>query len=85
MVPSLAENDFDDVVDTEQIVGFAVGRKRARAMHVLGDDIVAAVLLARVVDRQNVRMLESAHHLGLVEEHFARHPRLVLVFVLDEV
>ncbi len=51
------EQDLDDVVDAQQVVGAAVGVQRARAVHVLGDDVVAAVLLTRVVDRQDVGML----------------------------
>jgi hypothetical protein len=40
-------------------------------MHVLGDDVAAAVLLARVEDRHDVRMLQLADHLRFAHEHAA--------------
>ena len=80
------EHDLDDVVDAQQVVGPAIRRERARTVHVLRHDVVAAVLLARIVDRQNVRVLEAPHHLRLVEEHLASDARLLLVvLVLDVV
>ena len=71
------EDDLDDHVDAQQVVGPAEGRQRARAMHVLGDHVAAAVLLARVVDGHELRMLQHAHHVRLGEEHLARDARLL--------
>ena len=64
-------DDLDDVVDRQQVVGPAVGRQRARAVHVLGDDVVAAVLLAGIEDRQDVRVLQHADHVRFGQEHLA--------------
>src|SRR6187549_2340353 len=66
------EHDFDHVIDAQQVVGAAIRRQRARAMHVLGDDVAAAVFFAGVVDRQDVRMLQHADHVRFREEHLAR-------------
>jgi hypothetical protein len=41
-------------------------------VHVLGDDVTVAVLLAGIVDRQDVRMLQHADHVRFGEEHLAR-------------
>ena len=72
-------DDLDHVVDAQQIVRPAVGGQRARAVHVLGDDVAVAVLFARVVDRQNVRMLQHADHVRFGQEHLARDARAILV------
>jgi len=48
----------------------------------LGDDIVAVVFFAGVVDWENIRMLQAAHHLGLVEEHLAGYFGFFLVCVV---
>ena len=66
------EHDLDDVVDAQQVVGPAVRRQRARAVHVFGDDVAAAVFFARVVDGQDVRMLQHADHVRFRQEHLAR-------------
>ena len=79
------EQDLDDVVDAQQVVGAAIRVERARAVHVLRDDVVAAVFLARVVDRQDVGVLEAPHHLRFVEEHLASDARLLLVFLALDV
>jgi hypothetical protein len=65
------EHDLDDVIDAQQVVGAAIRRERARAVHVFGDDVAAAVFLTRVVDRQDVRMLQHADHVRFREEHLA--------------
>ena len=62
-----------------RLSGAAVGGERARAVHVLGDDVAVAVLLAGVVDRQDVRVLQHAHQVRLGEEHLARDARALLV------
>jgi hypothetical protein len=49
----------------------AVRAQRARAVHVLGDDVAAAVFFARVEDRDDVRVLQLADHLRLAHEHAA--------------
>ncbi len=54
-------------------------------MYMFSDDVVLVVFLARIVDRHDVRVLESAHHLGLVEEHLASDARLLLVVLALEV
>ena len=66
------EHDLDDLVDAQQVVGAAERRQRARAMHVLGDDVAVAVLLARVIDGQEVRVLQHADHVRFGQEHLAR-------------
>ena len=78
-------HDLHHVIDGQQVVGLAVGGQRARAMHVLGDDVVAAVLFAGVEDRQDVRMLQHADHVRFGEEHLARDARAVFVVRLDVV
>ena len=65
------EHDLDHVVDAQQVVGPAVRGKRPRAVHVFGDDVAAAVFFARVVDGQDVRMLQHADHVRFREEHLA--------------
>ncbi len=65
------EHELDHVIDAQQVVGAAVGRQRARAVHVLGDDIAVAVLFAGVVDRQDVRVVQHAHHVRFGQEHLA--------------
>ena len=64
-------DDGDDLVDRQQAAGAAVRAQRARAVHVLGDDVAAAVLLARVEDRHDVRVLQLADHLRFAQEHAA--------------
>ena len=64
-------DDRHDLLDRQQAAGAAVGAQRARTVHVLGDDVAAAVLLARVEDRHDVRVLHLADHLRLAEEHAA--------------
>ena len=49
-------------------------------MDQLGDDVVAVVFFAGVVDWENIRMLQAAHPLGLIEEHLAGYFGFVLVF-----
>jgi hypothetical protein len=73
------ENDLDGIVDTQKVVGTAIGRKSTRAMHVLGHDITVTVLLARIEDRQDVRVLEHPDEMRLGEKHFAGDPRPLLV------
>ena len=73
------EYDLDGVVDAQQIVGTAIRRERARAVHVLGHDITVTVLLARIVDRQDVRVLQHADQVRFGEEHLARDTRALLV------
>jgi hypothetical protein len=65
-------DDLDDVVDPQQVVRAAIRDEGARAVHVLGDDVAMPVLLARVVDRQDVRMLQHPDHVRFGEEHLAR-------------
>ncbi len=79
------EENLDDVVDPQQVVGAAVRVQRARAVHVLGDDVVGAVFLAGVVDRQDVGVLQAPHHLRFVEEHLASDARLLLVVLALDV
>jgi hypothetical protein len=67
------------LVDPQQVVGPAIGRKRARSVHVLRDDVAVAVLFARIVDRQDVRMLQHADHVRFGEKHLARDALAVLV------
>ena len=78
-------HDLDDVIDRQQVVGLAIGRQRARAMHVLGDDVVVTVFLARVEDRQDVRMLQHADHVRFGQEHLARDARAIFVVRLEVV
>ena len=73
------EDDLDGVIDAQQVVRAAVSRQRARAVHVLGDDVAVAVFLAGIVDRQDVRMLQHADQVRFGEEHLARDARALLV------
>ena len=73
------EHDLDHIIEAQQIVGAAVGRQRARAVHVLGDDIAMAILFAGVVDRQDVRMLQHADHVRFGQEHLARDARALII------
>jgi hypothetical protein len=41
-------------------------------MHMLGDDVAMPILFARIIDGQNVRMLQHADHVRFRKEHFAR-------------
>ena len=66
------EHQRQHVVDRQQVVGARVGGERARAVDELGDDAVVAALLARVVDRHDVRVLQHPDHVRLGEEHLAR-------------
>ena len=73
------EDDLNGIVDAQQIVRTAIGGERACAVHVLGHDIAVAVFLARIVDRQDVRMLQHADQVRFGEEHLARDTRALLV------
>ncbi len=73
------EHDLHDIIDAQQVVGPAVRRQRARAVHVFGDDIAVAVFLAGVVDRQDIRVMQHAHHVGLGQEHLARHAGALVI------
>ena len=73
------EHQLDDVVDAQQVVGAAVGGQGARAVHVLGDDVAVPILFTGVVDRQDVRVVQHAHHVRLGQEHLARDARALLV------
>ena len=73
------EHNLNGIVDAQQVVGAAIGRERAGAVHVLGDDVAAAVFLAGVVDRQDVRVLQHSHQVRLGEEHLARDARTLLI------
>ena len=75
-------NDLHYVVDAQQVVRAAIGRQRACALDVLGDDVVLAVFLAGIVDRHDVRMLQHADHVRFVEKHLARDLGAVRVRVL---
>jgi hypothetical protein len=65
------EHDLDHVVDAQQVVRAAIRRQGARAVHVLGDDVAAAVFFAGVVDGQDVRVLQHADHVRFRQEHLA--------------
>ena len=73
------EHDFDHIIEAQQVVGAAVGRQRARAVHVLGDDVAVAVLFAGIVDRQDVRMVQHADHVRFGQEHLARDARALVI------
>ncbi len=73
------EHDFDHVIEPQQIVRAAVGRQRARTVHVLGDDVAVAALLAGIVDRQDVRVLQHAHHVRFRQEHLARDACVLVI------
>ena len=53
--------------------------ERARSMHVLGHDVALTVLLPRIVDRQDVRMLQHPDQVCFGKEHLARDSRPLLV------
>jgi len=80
------EHDLHDIVEPQQIIGAAVGGQSTRAMHVLGDDVAAAVFLAGIVDRQDVRMLQHADHVRFGQKHLARNlVALLIIARLDMV
>ena len=64
-------DDLHDLLDGQQAAGTAVRRQCARAVDVLGDDVTPPLLLARIVDRHDVRVLELADHVRLAHEHAA--------------
>ena len=72
-------DQLHDIVDAQQVVGPAIGRERARAVHMLGHDVAVAVFLARIIDRQNVRMLQHADHVRFGEEHLAGDALAILI------
>ena len=51
----------------------------------LGYDIIFAVFFAGIVNRKNIRMLQAAHHLGLVKEHLPSCFGLGLVVLSPDV
>ena len=55
-------DQLHDIVDAQQVIGPAIRRQRARAVHMLGHDIAMAVLFARIINRQDVRMLQHPDH-----------------------
>ena len=73
------EDDLNGIVNAQQIVGTAIGGERTCTVHVLGHDIAVAVFFARIVDRQNVRMLQHADQVRFGEEHLARNTRPLLI------
>jgi hypothetical protein len=73
------EHNLDGIVDAQQVVRTAVGGERTRTVHVLGDNVAVTVLLAGVVDRQNVRVLQHADQVRLGQEHLAGDARALLV------
>jgi hypothetical protein len=65
-------DQLHDIVDPQQIVRAAIGSESAGPVHMLRHDVAVAVLLARVVNRQNVRMLQHTDHVRFGQEHLAR-------------
>jgi len=59
------EHQRQHVLDRQQVVGARVGGEGARAVDELRDDPVVAALLARVVDRHDVRVLKHPDHVRL--------------------
>ena len=74
-------NNFHDVVDAQQIVRLGVCRERTRAVDMFGHHVIPAALFSRIVDRENVGMLQLAHHVGFVEKHLACNSCLVVVVI----
>ncbi len=74
-------DDLDDVVDTQQVIGPAIGCQRAGALDMFGNDVILAVFLACVVNRHDIRVLQHADHVCFVEEHLARDPGSIRVLV----
>jgi hypothetical protein len=72
-------DQLDHIVDPQQIVRPAICGQRAGPVHVLRDDVAMTVLFARVVDRQDVGMLQHADHVRFGEEHLARDLLAILV------
>jgi len=77
--PGRLVDQLDHIVDPQQVVRPAIGGQRARPVHVLRDDVAVAVLLACVVDRQDVGMLQHADHVRFGQEHLARDLLAVLI------
>ncbi len=78
-------HDADHVIEPQQIVGTAIGRQRARTVHVFHHHVAMAILFTGIVDGQDVRMLQHAHHVGLGQEHLARHARTLAFTVRGHV
>ena len=64
-------DDLDDVVDTQQVIGSAIGCECTRALNMFGDYVVGTVLFTGVIDRHDIRVLQHPDHVRLVEEHLA--------------
>jgi len=77
--PRALVDDLDHVVDPQQVVRAAIRRQRACAVDMLRDDVAVVALFACVEDRQDVGMLQHAHHVGFGQEHLPCDARLVLV------
>lgn len=68
------ECHFDDFFDRQQPLGRAVSRKRT-VRHELYDDVAVIVLHRCIEQPDDVRVLQPADELGLVEERDAIHAR----------
>ena len=73
------EHQCDHIIETQQIVGAAICRQRARTVHVLGDDVAVTIFLAGVVDGQDVRMVQHPDHVRFGQEHLAGDPRALAI------
>src|SRR4051794_39449249 len=73
------EDDLNCVIDTQQIVGTAVCGESSRTMHMLGHYVAMPVFLTRIVDGEDVRMLQHSDEVGFEKEHLAKNPRALLV------
>ncbi len=51
--------NLDDVIEAQEIVRPAIGSQRTSTLNVLSRNVVAAVLFAGIVDRQNILMLKT--------------------------
>ena len=72
-------DEFDYIVDAQQIIGTAIRGQRTRAMDVLGHDVAMPVLFSGIVDRQDIGMLQHPHHVRFRQKHLARDALAIFI------
>ena len=63
----------DDVVHRKQLIRFAVWPESPETLHVFHCDVGPSLEISGVVNTQNVRVIERANDLSLVQEHLLRY------------
>ncbi len=75
------EDELGDFRHRQQAFGLAIRVEGRGAVDELHDQVRCIVLLTRVENPDDVRMVERPGRVGLVEEHLARQPGGVLFHV----